>query len=113
MSRSTWGKRTQQKVLEGTTSRHRKQKEGWRGTKEEDKGADVEWWQGMAKGWQEGRQTIQVEVRAEDGLPGGGRQTESRVETMEGGAKEETGGARADQMEGGAREKTTQQKVWQ
>ncbi len=27
---------------------------------------------GIAKGWQEGRQTERVEVWAEDGLPGGG-----------------------------------------
>ncbi len=39
----------------------------------------------MAKGWQEGRQTILKECRAEDGQPGGGRQTESRVVMMEGG----------------------------
>ncbi len=48
----------------------------------------------------------QEEVRVKDGHPGEGRQTESRVETTEGGAREETGGARVDQTEGGAREET-------
>ncbi len=38
--------------------------------------------------------------------PRGGQRTESRVETTEGGAMEETGGTRVDQTEGGAREKT-------
>ncbi|KAI2655027.1 Ion-translocating oxidoreductase complex subunit B [Labeo rohita] len=36
------------------------------------------------------------------GLPREGLRTESRVETMEGGAMEETGGARVDKTEGGA-----------
>ncbi len=65
-----------------------------------------EWMWDGDRGWRRagrkaGRQTTLEEVRAEDGHPGGGRLTESRVE-MEG-AREETGGARADQMEGGAR----------
>ncbi len=45
----------------------------------------------MAKGWQEGRQTILMEGRAKVEQPGGCRYTESRV-VMEGGAREETGG---------------------
>lgn len=54
------------------------QREGWRGTQEEE---------------------------VEDGHPGGGRPTDSRVETT-GGPRDETGGARMDQMEGRAREET-------
>ncbi len=38
--------------------------------------------------------------------PGGGWQTESREVMTEGGAKEETGGARVDQTDRGARETT-------
>ncbi|XP_058627969.1 PE-PGRS family protein PE_PGRS16-like [Onychostoma macrolepis] len=57
----------------------------------------------MAKGWQEGRQTVQVEVWAEDGHPGGGRQTESRVEMMEGGGREEIGGTWSRRSQAGPR----------
>ncbi len=46
-----------------------------------------------AKGWEEGRQISLEEVRAEDGQPGGGQLTESRVDQMEGGARMETGDA--------------------
>ncbi len=59
------------------------------------------------RGWREGRQTVLEGVWAGDGLPGGGRPTDSRVGTTEGGAREKTGGARADQTVGGAREDQT------
>ncbi len=69
------------------------------------------------RGWREGWQTVLEGVWAGDGLPGGGRPTDSRVGTTEGGARadqtvggargDQTGrGAREDQMGGGAREKT-------
>ncbi len=52
------------------------------------------------RGWREGWQTVLEGVWAGDGLPGGGRPTDSRVGTTE-------GGARADQTVGGAREDQT------
>ncbi len=52
---------------------------------------------GTAKGWREVRQTVKVEAPVEDGLPGGGRHTESRTDQMEGGAREKTGGSRRSQ----------------
>ncbi len=80
------------------------------GTEGDLGGGQKEWRRDGNRGWwRAGRKVggqYMCEVLAEDRLPRGGRQTESREETMEGGAMEETGGARADQMEGGAREKT-------
>ncbi len=60
-------------------------------------GVEKGWWQGIANVWQDGRRTREVEALAKDWHPGGGRSTESRVETE---------GAKADQTEGGARTKT-------
>ncbi len=63
-------------------------------------------WDGDRGRWRAGRKAVQVEALAEDGHPGRGQSTESRVVKMEEGDREETVGARADQMEGGARTET-------
>ncbi len=53
-----------------------------------------------------GRQADSTGRGSGGGQTPGRRTTESREETMEGGAMEETGEARADQLEEGARERT-------